>query len=145
MERYWIGVASRDHVQAAIRGGFAQLGHGKAAPARRLSRGDWIIYYSPRTALKSGDPVQAFTALGQVIDDSPHQVEQTADFHPYRLSVRFQEAREIGIRSLLAKLTFTRGRDRWGMQFRRGSFEIARDDFLRIGRAMGVKVAAVIP
>jgi len=138
MARYWIGVASRDHVRAGVRGEFAQLGHGKAAPVRRLSRGDGIVYYSPRTALKSGEVLQAFTAIGQIIDDSPSQVEQTADFHPYRRSARFEKAREVAIHSLLERLSFTRGRDNWGMQFRRGSFEIPKDDFIMIGRAMGV-------
>ncbi len=28
-----------------------------------LSRGDGIVYYSPRTALKSGEVLQAFTAI----------------------------------------------------------------------------------
>jgi hypothetical protein len=43
--RYWIGIASSDHVEKGIQGGFAQLGHGKLAPIRRLSPGDWIAYY----------------------------------------------------------------------------------------------------
>ena len=29
--RYWIGVASRDHVARGVAGGFCQLGHGKAS------------------------------------------------------------------------------------------------------------------
>ncbi len=140
MARYWIGVASRDHVRAGVHGKFAQLGHGKAAPVRRLSEGDWIVYYSPRTEYESGEALQAFTALGQIIDDSPHQIEQTADFHPYRRSVRFENAREVAIRSLLARLSFTRDRDNWGIQFRRGSFEIPQDDFMMICRAMDVTV-----
>ena|SRR5664279_630830 len=37
--RYWIGVASRDHVMKGVVGGFCQLGHGKAAPVKRLSPG----------------------------------------------------------------------------------------------------------
>lgn len=138
MARYWIGVASRDHVRAGVRGKFAQLGHGKAAPVRRLSKGDWIVYYSPRTAFKSGEVLQAFTALGQIIDDSPRQAEQTVDFHPYRRSVRFEKAREVAIHPLLERLSFTRGHDNWGVHFRRGSFEISKDDFIMIGSAMGV-------
>ena len=62
--RYWIGVASSDHVARGVEGGFCQLCHGKAAPLRRMSAGDWIAYYSPRTAMKGGETVQAFTALG---------------------------------------------------------------------------------
>ncbi|MGG1220830.1 EVE domain-containing protein, partial [Priestia endophytica] len=29
--RYWVGVASRDHVMKGVQGGFAQLCHGKEA------------------------------------------------------------------------------------------------------------------
>jgi len=32
---YWIGVASKDHVDNAFAGGFTQLNHGKAAPLER--------------------------------------------------------------------------------------------------------------
>ena len=46
--RYWIGVVSRDHVMTGVAGGFAQVGHGKSAPLRRMSAGDWLIYYSPK-------------------------------------------------------------------------------------------------
>jgi hypothetical protein len=34
--KYWIGVASRNHVRMGMAGGFCQLCHGKAAPMRRL-------------------------------------------------------------------------------------------------------------
>ncbi|MDQ7862723.1 hypothetical protein RCO48_21920 [Peribacillus frigoritolerans] len=34
-KRYWIGVASRDHVMKGIDGGFAQLCHGKEAPLKK--------------------------------------------------------------------------------------------------------------
>ena len=46
--RYWIGVASREHVRVGIRRGFAQFNHGKVGPALGLSKGDWVIYYSAK-------------------------------------------------------------------------------------------------
>jgi hypothetical protein len=49
--RYWIGVASRQHVLTAVNGGFAQFGHGKPGPAKRPAKGDWITYYSPKEKL----------------------------------------------------------------------------------------------
>src|ERR1700686_3466347 len=48
--RFWIGVASRDHVNVGVKGAFIQLNHGKKAPLRRLKAGDGVIMYSPRTA-----------------------------------------------------------------------------------------------
>lgn len=52
--RYWIGVVSASHVRKGVLDGFAQLCHGKAAPLRRMSADDWLIYYSPRTDLIKG-------------------------------------------------------------------------------------------
>ncbi|HYW82878.1 MAG TPA: EVE domain-containing protein, partial [Spirochaetia bacterium] len=52
---YWIGVVSLSHVQKGVAGGYAQLGHGKAAPLRRLQAGDWFIYYSPKTDMEHGE------------------------------------------------------------------------------------------
>jgi len=139
MACYWIGVVSRDHVQAGVRGGFAQLGHGKAAPVRRLARGDRLVYYSPRTAYPDGPALQAFTAIGEVgevIDDAPEQVAQTPGFHPYRRRVRFLEANEAPIAPLLDSLSFTRDKTNWGISFRRSYFQIPQDDFILIERAM---------
>lgn len=62
----WIGVASRDRVKVAIERGFAQAGHGKMAPVKRLKRCDLLLYYSPRERLNAGEQVQAFTAIDRV-------------------------------------------------------------------------------
>ena len=49
--RYWVGVASREHVLLGVAGGFCQVCHGKQAPLARMKRGDWILYYSPKTGM----------------------------------------------------------------------------------------------
>ena len=74
---FWIGVASRDHVNVGIKGAFIQLNHGKQAPLRRLKAGDGVIMYSPRTAYPDGEPLQAFTAIGTVVTGDVYQVEVT--------------------------------------------------------------------
>lgn len=127
--RYWIGVASRDHVRLGVRGGFLQLGHGKLAPVKRLSKGDYIIYYSPRATFPDGEPLRAFTALGKVLDDEPMQCEQTESFHPHRRRVRYSKVRETPIAPLLSQLEITKKLKNWGMIFRRSSFEVSEGDF----------------
>jgi hypothetical protein len=67
--KYWLAVASADHVQLGVAGGFAQLGHGKSTGLERMRPGDWFIYYSPTTKMGGGQRLQAFTALGQVLDE----------------------------------------------------------------------------
>ena len=140
--RFWIGVASRDHVRHGVAGGFCQLGHGKAAPIRRLSPGDWIAYYSPRDTYPDGAPLQAFTAIGEIASPEPYAVDMGDGFVPTRRDVRFRErAREAPIRPLLDALALTRGKPGWGAVFRRGLVEVSADDFRRIAEAMG----AVLP
>ena len=138
MTRYWVGVASRDHVRAAVDGGFCQLGHGKEAPVRRLQRGDRVLYYSPRERIGSGDPIQSFTAIGRVDDDAPYQVVQTERFRPYRRNVHYFEAHDAEIKPLLELLLVMRGKSAWGQVVRRGTFEIEQADYDLIAKAMGL-------
>jgi hypothetical protein len=137
IERYWLGIATLDHVRVGVEGGFCQFGHGKAAPIQRLTPGDWLIYYSPRSALNNGEPVQAFTALGQVAAGEPYAVEQRKDFEPTRRNVRYRKrAHHALIRPLLEELELTRGKRNWGMVLRRSLIEISQADFKVIRRAM---------
>ena len=140
--RYWIGVASRDHVLKGVAGGFCQLGHGKAAPVKRLSPGDWIAYYSPRTALGAGEPVQAFTAIGRIKPGEPYQADMGGGFHSVRRDVAWRECREAPIHALLDRLSFTKGKTGWGYPFRRGSFAVDAEDLAIIAEAMGVDLSA---
>ena len=140
MASFWVGVASREHVSAAVHGGFCQLSHGKDAPVRRLKRGDFLIFYSPHERMGDRMPLQAFTAIGEITDDVPFQVEQTADFHPYRRKTQYLKVRAAPIQDLLSELSFTKGTTNWGAAFRKGVFKISHADFSRIASAMGARV-----
>ncbi|WP_379156312.1 EVE domain-containing protein [Paenibacillus sp. sgz5001063] len=134
--RCWIGVVSASHVKRGVLGGFAQLNHGKAAPLRRMSCGDWLIYYSPRTDMAKGETLQAFTAIGQVEDDSVYPYQMSETFVPFRRNIRYLPCREVKIANLLNQLSFTRGNQNWGYSFRYGHFEISPEDFQTIAGAM---------
>lgn len=118
----WINTVSRDHVERGVRGRFTQANHGKPHMLRKMSRGDWIIFYSPRTEHPNGAPLQAFTAIGRVADDEPYQVEMTPDFQPWRRNVDF--------------LDFIEDKARWGYKFRFGVFRIDDHDLDVIRSAM---------
>lgn len=138
--RYWIGVASRDHVLKGVEGGFCQLCHGKNNPLKRLNLGDWIIYYSPRAALNDGEKVQAFTAIGQVLAGEPYRSNMEGGFVPYRRDVQFVAAQETPIRSLLSHLSFIKNKQSWGYVFRFGLLEIPELDFQTIAATMKAEV-----
>lgn len=134
--RYWIGVVSRDHVMNGVAGGFAQVGHGKGAPLRRMSAGDWLVYYSPKITFGEDAPCKAFTAIGRIADGDVRQVTMAEDFQPFRRDVAFVACVDAPIAPLLDRLSFTAGTRNWGFTFRRGHFEIPEADFLAIADAM---------
>lgn len=135
---HWLGVVCRDHVRRGTQLGIAQLGHGQRDGLARLAADDWLIYYSPRTSLRDGAPLQAFTALGVVVDDEIWQAHE-GTFHPWRRRIEYlPDAVETPIRSLSLDLTAESG---WGAQLRRGLVRLTDDDFGRIRTAMQVQPA----
>lgn len=81
--RFWVGVVSGSHVRHGELGGFAQLCHGKSAPLRKMRAGDWLNYYSPRTEIMKREPLQAFTAIGKVVDDQVYEYQMSESFVPF--------------------------------------------------------------
>ena len=127
--RYWIIVASQEHVMLGVAGGFAQAGHGKRSGLARMHAGDSIVYYSPRITYKGNEPLHAFTALGDVTDDAIVQVEMSPDFRPFRRNVHYRFTGAIRIEPLVERLRFIRNKKSWGYAFRFGLLEIGKDDF----------------
>jgi hypothetical protein len=131
-QRFWINTASLDHVQAAAEGGFTQADHGANTRLGRPRPGDEMIFYSPRTSLQKGTPVQRFTAWATITGDAPYQVTVTADFRPWRLAATFHPCTPVDARLLVDQLSFISDTTHWGLPFRRGLFTIPEDDFSRI-------------
>lgn len=73
--RHWVIVASRDHARRGVDGGFVMANHGKRAPLARMSVGDGIFIYSPRTTHPSGEALRAITIVGEVTGDEPEPSE----------------------------------------------------------------------
>jgi hypothetical protein len=63
--RYWILVASRDHVQTGVEEGICQASHGKEAPLKRMGEGDWVVFYSPKESYDGVEKCRKFTAIGK--------------------------------------------------------------------------------
>jgi DNA-binding MarR family transcriptional regulator/predicted RNA-binding protein len=136
---YWVSTISRDHVRMSVEGGFTQAGHGKDSALKRLKADDWLVYYSPKTSLRDGEPLQAFTAIGRVVDEELYQVEQAPGFTPWRRNVEFVRGVEAPIRPLIDQLSFIKDKRRWGYMFRAGLFKIPQQDFTVISQAMAIE------
>lgn len=103
---------------------------------KRLRAGDRLVFYSPKTSLRDGEPLQSFTAIGLVADDNLYQVEVAPGFRPWRRNVEFLSCAETPIRPLIEQLAFIKDKQRWGYAFRFGLFKIAQEDFALIEHAM---------
>ncbi|MFT3926558.1 MAG: EVE domain-containing protein [Myxococcales bacterium] len=137
--RAWVGVVSESHVRRGVKGGFAQLCHGKSAPLTRMNVGDYLVYYSPRTDMHAGEPLRAFTALGKVSGQSVYPFDMGGGFVPKRRDITYAEVqRRVPVQDLNDELDFIREHANWGMLARRGHFEINLHDLHAIARAMGV-------
>ena len=130
--RYWVNTISRSHVQEGIAGGFIQAGQGNDGRLKRLTRGDRVLFYSPRAEHGAGDAVQRFTGLAEVVDEEPFEV----DGWQWRRRVKFLATSEVPIHPLIEQLEFIPNKKSWGFPFRRGFFEINETDFATIARAM---------
>ena len=135
---YRIGVASKEHVMRGVKGGFAQVCHGKEGPLKQMQPGDWIIYYSPTIKFGGKDQCRAFTAIGQIDNGEPYPFPMGDDFVPYRRNVKFFSANEISILPLIDSLIFIQDKKKWGFPFRRGCFRISEEDFHLIAVKMWI-------
>ncbi len=137
--KYWVGVVSLAHTKIAVESGVCQFNHGKRAPVDRMSPGDRFVIYSPKETIKGGDPIQAFTAIGEVSPSNVYQVEY-GGFEPFRRDAHYFVSVHTSICPLLEKLTFTKGKGAaWGQVLRRGFIEITEKDFDLIATAMLTK------
>lgn len=136
MVKFWIGVVSENHVKRGVEGEFCQVCHGKGGPLKRMQKGDYLLYYSPKVALGSNQKLQAFTAVGKMRDDRIYQFEMTPDFVPFRRDVEFyQPVRSCPIGVARQHLEWKT----YASQLRYGHFEISKDFFLYIFEYMKLR------
>jgi hypothetical protein len=134
--KFWVIVASKDHLQRGLAGGFIQANHGKAAPLRRMHAGDWVIFYSPKLEYDKPEKLQCFTAIGKVTDENIYEADMGGGFVPFRRNVKFLPAQDISILPLIGKLSFIKDKTHWGAPFRFGTLEIPEVDFRLIAEKM---------
>lgn len=134
--KYWILVASKDHVKNGLSESFAQACHGKSAPLKRMKKDDFIIYYSSKQTIDKPDKCQEFTAIGTVADDETYSFQQSVDFCPSRRNIDYFKSEAISILPLINDLDFIQNKKSWGYPFRFGFFEINQHDFELISQQM---------
>jgi hypothetical protein len=136
IHRYWMLVASKNHVLHGIEEGIAQACHGKPQPLKRMNVGDGIIYYSPKFEFEKNIPCQEFTAIGMVSGEEVYPFDMGNGFIPYRRNIQYLDANPVQIKLLIDKLQFITDKKQWGYKFRFGAFEISEIDFHLIAKEM---------
>jgi len=134
--KYWIIVASKDHVKAGIAAGIAQACHGKASQLNKMKKDDLVIYYSGKQTFGKPEKCQEFTALGKVIDGEIYKFQVSENFCPSRRNIEFFQCTDISILPLISDLNFIPNKKSWGYPFRFGFFAINKPDFDLISSKM---------
>ena len=135
MIKYWINTISKNHVMVGKQEGFVQAGHGKEAAVKKLQLNDRMIFYSPKTSLQDGKPVQAFTAVAKIKDDNIYLLVNE-NFQPYRRNAEYENCQEVPIKPLIEQLEFITNKKHWGLKFSSSLFEINQHDFELIYKLM---------
>lgn len=136
--KYWIAVISKEHVLKGKEWGIVQVCHGKKAPLARISKDDYIVFYSSKQKMTDKEPLQQFTAIAKATDDQIYQVTQFEGFEPFRRKVEFIKCEDTPIRPLINELDFIQNKKSWGYPFRYGLLEIPEKDFKLIAAKMAI-------
>lgn len=134
--KFWVGVAAKEHVKNGVKLGICQFCHGQLGPAKRLTKGDLVIYYSSRHTMERPELYQKFTAIGVIKDDIPYQVEMENGFKPFRRNIDYLKAHDLDIKPLISSLPFIKNKKSWGYVFRYGFLEIDQESFKIIAHGM---------
>ncbi len=134
--KYWIIVASKDHLQRGLAGGFIQANHSKAAPLKRMHQSDFVIFYSPKVEFEKPEKLQCFTAICKLVDEDIYQHDMGGGFVPFRRNLKFLPAQDVSILPLINSLTFIKDKTHWGAPFRFGTLQIPEIDFRLIVEKM---------
>jgi len=140
---YYIICVSLDHCEIGVAEGFTQANHGKSSSLKLLNKGDKIVIYSSKYKLLSRkeslkeNKLQAFTAVGEILDDTPYLVDVPSNLKPFRRKVSYiKNAKNTPIFPLIEKLKFIKDKDNWGLTLMTGFLKISQVDFETISKEM---------
>ena len=151
----WVVVASRDHLERAVAGGFIQVCHGNGKLLARMRPNDNIALYASKETFGGHKSCSKFIAIGTVsgkpklsssLDQNHKLVDEANGVYvdektgfPRMLIDYDANFKEVPLKEpLLSVLSFIKNKKHWGMAFKMGHFKISHSDFLLI-REKGTK------
>jgi len=104
--RHWVIVASRDHARLGIDAGFVMANHGRKAPLARMSVGDGVFIYSPKTTYPNGEPLRSITIVGEITGAEPEASDAIAG--GFRRAARLHEVNPLPLEQIRKHLPVSR-------------------------------------
>jgi hypothetical protein len=135
--KYWVVVASRNHVLRGAELGIFGIGHGKRQPLEQIAPGDKVVFYAPRiehTKTGKENTFQKFKGCGTVLNE-PIFTEEIAGTCVFRRKIQFEEVTtETSIQELIPQLDFILNKKKWGFPFLRGYIAISQRGYIAISQ-----------
>ena len=136
MTEYVLGIADRNYARLCVEAGVVVLGISGRSGVAKLSPGDKIVYYSPKTE-PDGETLQRFTAIGEVTGDAPWEREFGSGTVLWCRDTDWRDdAAEVPIRPLLESLAFVKNPKNWGFYMRGSHRRIPGEDYAVLAGAM---------
>jgi hypothetical protein len=136
----WIGVADNEQVFVGVKGGLAQLAHGRKIPLQGLNEADWLIDHSPRSPANDEEGCQCFTAIDRIAREAAYLVNSGDGFFRNRPEADLELCAEASILPLTGTFSLIENRKSWQYAFRLGHLEISEEDFELLAEVMGLDV-----
>lgn len=143
MQKYWINVISKERVLAAVAEGVMQS-QDNEAHLNRMKKGDWVVFYSPRTDIEGVTKLQSFTAIGQIADHTIYPVEKAPTLKIFRRKMDYVSSKETPLIPLIQHLLFIVNKKHWGTVFKLSLIQIPDVDFQYIAKQMGFSLPEYI-
>lgn len=70
-----------------------------------MGMGEWPVYYSPKTEMAEGRPLQMFTAIGKGVGNSVCEDPLVPAFTPFLCDVEHLKCKTVHILSFIGKLS----------------------------------------
>ncbi len=142
MTKYWILIAPKNQVAAAVAGSYVEAGHGKGHPLKRMNEGDGFIYYCPKLEYGGEVQCQRFSAVGYVLGSALYTVDVGNQKVIYRRAVKYLPSGDASIKPLIFNLSFIKDKQHWGHIFKFGILQVQVTDFMLIAKMMDTKASA---
>ncbi len=130
--KYWIGVASLNHILRGAELGLFGIGHGQRQPLEQMAPGDNIVFYAPKidhTKTGKANIYQKFKGFGTLLDQ-PIFSEEIAGTCVFRRRILFEGIEQSApIQPLIDQLDFIPNKAKWGFPLMRGYVQISQSDW----------------